>query len=185
MRVLAACAWPQGRDYTAATSFLVLLHRQVHDAGLKLNPFTVPLLTHWPQPGAMGGSRPDGPVRGAPCGKELCSLLGLALQTLCFVLWLLSLQLVFKTDAALSRVLPNPLSPAGYFPSGAIYLSPFIQEASVSHLSSPPTWEGLQPSLPSTITWGQILSEEHTDLLVRRGSPGGSVEGLGGLLHCN
>lgn len=42
-----------------------------------------------------------------------------------FVLLVLSLRRFFKTDAALSGVLPNPLSPAGYFPSEAIYLFHF------------------------------------------------------------
>lgn len=42
-----------------------------------------------------------------------------------FVLLVLSLRRFFKTDAALSGGLPNPLSPAGYFPSEAIYLFHF------------------------------------------------------------
>lgn len=62
-----------------------------------------------------------------PLGDELRQrpMLRLAFGNPGFDLLVLSLRRLFKTDAALSGVLPNPLSPAGYFPSEAIYLLHF------------------------------------------------------------
>lgn len=63
------------------------------------------------------------------------------------------LAAVFKTDAALSRVLPNPWSPAGYFPSEAIYLLPFQMPGfCLSSLVLSLTWEGAQSSQSSQIS---------------------------------
>lgn len=75
----------------------------------------------------------------------------------------------FQVSSALSRVLPNPLSPAGYFPSEAIYLFPFRRRASVSHLSfsSHVGKSPLFPTLPNRWrwAWARAPSMEHGDVL--------------------
>lgn len=126
----------------------------------------------------------------APSGKELWHLLGLALCNPCFVLRLLSLQPVFKTDAALSGVLPNPLSPAGYFPSEAIYLFPFQTRGfCLSSFFFLP--RGKEPAPPKSLALGmgsdpirgaQGRPGEERQLW-GAGTGGEGVAGLGGLLQ--
>lgn len=85
--------------------------------------------------------------------------------------------MVFKTDAALSRVLPNPWSPAGYFPSEAIYLFTFRCWASVSHL-----WfylsRGKELSLPNPPK-SLVLGMGSEPILGRRGSSGAGTRERG------
>lgn len=112
----------------------------------------------------------------APSGEKPWHLLGLTPNfVLCPVI--AELAAVFKTDAALSRVLPSPWSLAGYFPSEAIYLFPFTCQASVSHL-----WfyllRGKELSLPSPPK-SLALGMGSDPILGRRGSSGGRTMGQG------
>lgn len=114
------------------------------------------------------------PAGDAPrSSSDVRSALGLVLR-------LLSVQLVLKTDAALSRVLPNPTSPAGYFPSEAIYLLPF-QTQGFGLSSFFPSHTGRSLLLP-------ILPNQQRRAGVRpiRGAWGRAegLAGLSGLLRC-
>lgn len=130
-----------------------------------------------------------GPWLRDPLGDELRQrpMLRLAFGNPGFVLLVLSLRRLFKTDAALSGVLPNPLSPAGYFPSEAIYLLHFRRKLqSLIFFFFPPTPKGL-PALPNN-SRGQHLPKG-TGTLLGSGCQapcptGDGVAGLGGLLQC-
>lgn len=102
-----------------------------------------------------GWPKPDGPGPWAPSGEETLTSAQPHLLNPVLSPPIAELAAVFKTDAALSRVLPNPWSPAGYFPLEAIYLFPFRSQllSLISGFISHVGRSSVFPTLPNHWCW--------------------------------